>query len=54
MHLDLSVADRQGLDAAVARARSLGATVRSTAEEADGLIVLTDPAGHPFCVLIAG
>lgn len=54
LHLDLSVPDRPALEAAVAGACTLGATVLSTAQEADGLVVLADPAGHPFCLLIAG
>ena len=54
MHLDVSVPNRQALEAAVAQARSLGATVLSTADEPDGLIVLADPAGHPLCILIEG
>lgn len=54
MHLDLAVPTVEELDAAVARARSLGATVRSTAQRAEGLVVLADPAGHPLCILVAG
>lgn len=54
MHLDLAVSDHEGLDAAVAQALALGATTLSTAQESEGLVVLADPAGHPFCLLIAG
>lgn len=52
LHLDLAVPDRSALDEAVALACSLGATILSTAQEDEGLVVLADPAGHPFCLLI--
>ncbi len=52
MHLDVSVSDRDGLVEAVAHARSLGAAVLSTTQEAEGLVVLADPAGHPFCIVV--
>lgn len=45
VHLDIAVDD---LDAAAADAIELGATLLDA--EHDGLRVLTDPAGHPFCL----
>ncbi|MEJ2862346.1 VOC family protein [Actinomycetospora flava] len=45
-HLDLAVDD---LDAAVARARELGATVPEH-QPGQTWTVLIDPVGHPFCL----
>jgi hypothetical protein len=45
-HLDLKVSD---VDAAVADLVAAGAT-RPEFQPGDGWVVLTDPAGHPFCV----
>lgn len=50
MHLDFQVGD---LDAAVAEAVSLGATVAAT-QPRDNVRVLLDPAGHPFCLCLDG
>jgi len=47
VHLDLRVVD---LDAAVAHATSLGATVAKTQSDEGGWLVLLDPDGHPFCL----
>jgi len=52
-HLDIDVPPGQ-LDRAIEYARSLGASIRSTAERAEGGVVLADPAGHPFCLLETG
>ncbi|HSL93391.1 MAG TPA: GNAT family N-acetyltransferase [Bacillota bacterium] len=48
LHLDFLVED---LDAAIAHAVSAGATV-SPHQYLDGVAVLFDPAGHPFCLFI--
>ena len=45
-HLDIAVDD---LDAGVARAKSLGASVAAYQPQ-DDVRVLLDPAGHPFCL----
>lgn len=52
-HLDLSVADRDDQQEQVARAVELGATVLDdrSDDDADPLVVLADPAGHPFCLI---
>ena len=48
MHLEVYVDD---LQEAEARLRSLGAGRPAEQDPADpGLVVLTDPAGHPFCI----
>lgn len=52
-HLDLTVLTGE-LDRAIDFAVSLGARVLSTEERDDGMVVLADPAGHPFCFLTAG
>jgi catechol 2,3-dioxygenase-like lactoylglutathione lyase family enzyme len=49
-HLDLLVDD---LDAAVGRAVSLGAG-RAEHQPAEGVVVLRDPDGHPFCLFLPG
>ena len=52
-HLDLSVPDREALARQVERAKHLGARVlddRSDDDE-DPLVVVADPAGHPFCLI---
>lgn len=54
MHLDLSVPDSTALEAAVEAARSLGATVLSATDQATGLVVMADPEGHPFCIVVTG
>lgn len=45
LHLDLFVPD---MAVAVQRAESLGATL--AADSGETFVVLTDPAGHPFCL----
>jgi catechol 2,3-dioxygenase-like lactoylglutathione lyase family enzyme len=45
-HLDIAVDD---LDAGVARAKALGAGLASY-QPLDGVRVMIDPAGHPFCL----
>jgi hypothetical protein len=47
MHLDLAVDD---LDAAEAEAIRLGATLATEQPSPERWRVLTDPAGHPFCL----
>lgn len=47
LHLDVQVDD---LDAAVSRALALGATAAAHQPEPDGLRVMLDPDGHPFCL----
>ncbi|WP_027342342.1 VOC family protein [Hamadaea tsunoensis] len=56
MHLDFRVRDVEELEVQRQRAEELGATVRydRTADEGEPLYVLADPAGHPFCLLVAG
>ena len=49
-HLDLLVDD---LVLEVARAESLGAT-REEHQPADGVVVMRDPHGHPFCLFLPG
>ncbi len=54
MHLDLTVTDRESLEAAREHALLLGARLildRSDDDE-EPLYVLADPAGHPFCIFI--
>lgn len=48
MHLDFQVSD---LDAAVEHAVALGATLADHQPQ-DGMRVLADPAGHPFCLYL--
>jgi len=48
MHIDVAVDD---LDAAVAAAVELGATVHEHQPQ-DDVRVLLDPAGHPFCLYL--
>jgi hypothetical protein len=47
IHLDLGVTD---LDAAVAEAERLGATIAPGQPAPDRRRILFDPAGHPFCL----
>ena len=52
LHLDFSVSSRDELERQKERAIALGATVLlDRTEEPEGLYVLADPAGHPFCIL---
>jgi len=56
LHLDLTVDSLASLDAQHERALRLGARLlldRSDDEE-EPLRVYADPAGHPFCVFVAG
>lgn len=48
MHLDVEVGD---LDAAIAEAIELGATVAQNQPQKDVRVML-DPAGHPFCLYV--
>lgn len=52
-HLDLSVRDRASQARHVARAVALGARVLDdrSGDDRDPLVVLADPAGHPFCLI---
>jgi catechol 2,3-dioxygenase-like lactoylglutathione lyase family enzyme len=50
LHLDFEVHD---LDAAVARAESLGA-VQAGWQPQDDVRVMLDPDGHPFCLFLPG
>jgi uncharacterized RmlC-like cupin family protein len=55
LHLDLTVASTQELDAHHQRATALGATLlldRSDDQE-EPLRVYADPAGHPFCIFVS-
>jgi len=47
IHLDLAV---KNLDRAVAEAERLGAHRHEVQPQPDRWIVLSDPAGHPFCL----
>ena len=53
IHLDLVVNDRAGLAAQVERAVAGGATLLDdrSDDDADPLVVLADPEGHPFCLI---
>jgi catechol 2,3-dioxygenase-like lactoylglutathione lyase family enzyme len=55
MHLDLRVPSADELEVQRKRAEALGATVLfdRTADAGEPLYVLADPAGHPFCLLVA-
>lgn len=55
LHLDFAVPTRDDLERHRQRAEDLGATVLLDRTEDDGepLYVLADPAGHPFCILVA-
>lgn len=54
-HLDLTVPDRESLDAAHERALDLGARLLSDQSDdpEEQLYVYADPAGHPFCIFVA-
>jgi len=54
MHLDFRVPTVDELERHRRRAEELGATLLldRTDESAEPLYVLTDPAGHPFCILV--
>ena len=53
MHLDLFVPDGAAQRTQLERALALGATVLDdrSADAADPLVVMADPAGHPFCLI---
>ena len=55
LHLDLTVADVEELDAAHRRVLALGATLRldRANEPEEPLRVYADPDGHPFCIFVA-
>ncbi|WP_328327557.1 VOC family protein [Kribbella sp. NBC_00382] len=55
MHLDFAVPTLDELERHKQRAEDLGATVLldRTEEEGEPLYVLADPAGHPFCIMVA-
>jgi hypothetical protein len=50
LHLELVVDD---LDPAVAAARGLGASLADVQPSPDSWRVMLDPAGHPFCLVLA-
>lgn len=55
LHLDLTVASKEMLDAQHERAIQLGASLlldRSDDDE-EPLRVYADPSGHPFCIFVA-
>lgn len=56
VHLDLTVPDLATLAAVHARAVALGATplLDRSDDPEEPLFVHADPAGHPFCVFVAG
>ncbi|MFM6848070.1 MAG: VOC family protein [Terrabacter sp.] len=54
LHVDYAVPSVAELDRHRERAVSLGAHVLlDRADEEEPLVVLADPAGHPFCLLVA-
>ena len=55
MHLDFRVPTIDHLERHRRRAEELGATLLldRTDEPGEPLYVLADPAGHPFCLLVA-
>jgi catechol 2,3-dioxygenase-like lactoylglutathione lyase family enzyme len=55
MHHDFRVPTVDALERHRGRAEELGATVLydRSADEVEPLYVLADPAGHPFCLLVA-
>jgi hypothetical protein len=56
LHLDFGVASIEELAIQHERALSLGATVLEdrSQDPTEALNVYADPAGHPFCLLVAG
>lgn len=56
LHLDLSVSDVESLEAQRLRVLSLGGAVLydRSADDEEPLYVFADPAGHPFCIFVAG
>jgi catechol 2,3-dioxygenase-like lactoylglutathione lyase family enzyme len=55
LHVDYAVPSRAELDRHRDRALALGARLLldRTADDGEPLVVLADPAGHPFCLLVA-
>jgi catechol 2,3-dioxygenase-like lactoylglutathione lyase family enzyme len=55
LHLDFAVDSVEDLERHRRRAEELGAQVLldRTGDEGEPLYVLADPAGHPFCLLVA-
>lgn len=55
LHLDFTISSTAELHRQRERAESLGAEVLldRTADEDEPLYVFADPAGHPFCILVA-
>jgi catechol 2,3-dioxygenase-like lactoylglutathione lyase family enzyme len=56
LHLDLTVLTAADLDAQHERALALGARLLydRSGDPEEPLRVYTDPAGHPFCIFVAG
>ncbi|CAI9402281.1 hypothetical protein HIDPHFAB_00783 [Nocardioides sp. T2.26MG-1] len=56
LHLDLTVPDVASLEAQRARVLALGGTelYDRSDDEDEPLYVFADPAGHPFCIFVAG
>ena len=56
LHLDLTVAAAADLDAHHERALALGARLLldRSGDPEEPLRVYADPAGHPFCIFVAG
>jgi hypothetical protein len=56
LHVDYAVPSLADLERHRDRALALGASVLldRTADPDEALVVLGDPAGHPFCLLVAG
>lgn len=56
LHLDLTVASKEDLDAQHARALDLGARLLldRSEDEVEPLRVYADLAGHPFCIFVGG
>jgi hypothetical protein len=56
LHLDLTVPDLAALTAQHERALALGARplLDRTDDPDEPLFVHADPAGHPFCIFVAG
>ena len=54
LHIDYAVSNAAELERQRERALALGATVRfdRSDDENEPLYVFTDPAGHPFCILV--
>ncbi|SMX83409.1 Glyoxalase/Bleomycin resistance protein/Dioxygenase superfamily protein [Brevibacterium aurantiacum] len=54
LHVDFTVPDTDELERHRARAEELGATMLfdRTDDPDEPLYVVTDPAGHPFCLFV--